>query len=275
MLFAIGAASSAVDLLSSLMSSKSTTQTGSSTQGNQTTGLFDLSTATSTSSSTSGGSGAGTPQISPQTMSALLDAQSQATASTGTASTSTPPTSRSDALKDLFSLIDADGNGQITKTEFENALGAGGTNIAQADDVFSKLDKNGDGSVSLDEMSQALQGHKGGGHHHHHMESGSTDGSGSSGGSGGSSSDPLMQALDGATSTSVTNSDGSTTTTTTYADGSKVSMTTPATASANSSANSSSAGNKATSSYNFIEQLIQRQSQAISAQASSSLSVSA
>ncbi len=144
MLFAIGAASSAVDLLSSLMSSKSTTQTGSSTQGNQTTGLFDLSTATSTSSSTSGGSGAGTPQISPQTMSALLDAQSQATASTGTASTSTTPTSRSDALKDLFSLIDADGNGQITKTEFENALGAGGTNIAQADDVFSKLDKNGD-----------------------------------------------------------------------------------------------------------------------------------
>ncbi len=83
-----------------------------------------------------------------------------------------------------------------------------------------------------------------------------------------------MQALDGATSTSVTNSDGSTTTTTTYADGSKVSMTTPATASA-SSTKSSSAGNNATSSYNFIEQLIQRQSQAISAKASSSLSVSA
>ncbi len=146
MLFAIGAASSAVDLLSSLMSSKSTTQTGSSTQGNQTTGLFDLSTTTSqsSSSSTSAGSGTSTPQISPQTMSALLDAQSQTTASTGTTSTSTTPTSRSDALKDLFSLIDADGNGQITKTEFENALGAGGTNIAQADDVFSKLDKNGD-----------------------------------------------------------------------------------------------------------------------------------
>ncbi|TWB91204.1 EF hand domain-containing protein [Bradyrhizobium macuxiense] len=282
MLFAIGAASSAVDLLSSLMSSKSTTQTGSSTQGSQTTGLFDLATTTSTSSSSSAGAGSGasTPQISPQTMSALLDAQSQttvstSTASTGTTSTSTTPTSRSDALKDLFSLIDADGNGQITKTEFENALGAGGTNVAQADDVFSKLDKNGDGSVSLGEMSQALQGHKGGGHHHHHMESGATDGSGSSSGSGGSSSDPLMQALDGATSTSVTNSDGSTTTTTTYADGSKVSMTTPATASATSSTNSSSAGNNATSSYNFIEQLIQRQSQAISAKASSSLSVSA
>ncbi|NEV03126.1 EF-hand domain-containing protein, partial [Bradyrhizobium sp. UFLA 03-164] len=40
MLFAIGAASSAIDLLSSLMSSKSTTQTGSSSQGSQSTGLF-------------------------------------------------------------------------------------------------------------------------------------------------------------------------------------------------------------------------------------------
>ena len=47
------------------------------------------------------------------------------------------PTSRSDALKDLFSQIDADGDGKITKSEFENALGAGGTNLAQADDVFS------------------------------------------------------------------------------------------------------------------------------------------
>ncbi|GIQ78522.1 hypothetical protein BraRD5C2_69730 [Bradyrhizobium sp. RD5-C2] len=204
-------------------------------------------------------------------MSALLDAQSQ---SQTTASTSAIPTSRSDALKDLFSQIDADGNGQITKSEFEKALGAGGTNTAQADDVFSKLDTNGDGSVSLDEMSQALQGHKGGGHHHHHAAGGATDGSGASSGADGSSSDPLMQALNGATSASVTNSDGSTTTTMTYADGSKVSMTSPAAASTTSSATSSSAGSNATSSYNFIEQLIQRQSQAISAQASSSLSVS-
>ena len=125
--------------------------------------------------------------------------------------------------------------------------------------MFSKLDKDSDGSVSLGEMAAALQGGKG--HHHHHVASpgGFSD-------SSGSNSDPLMQALSGASSTSVTNSDGSTTTTLTYADGSKVTMT---------SAASATAAGSATSSYNFIEQLIQRQAKAISAQASSSVSVSA
>lgn len=75
-----------------------------------------------------------------------------------------------------------------------------------------------------------------------------------------------MQALDGASTTSVTNSDGSVTTTLTYADGSKVTMT---------SAASASAAGAATSSYNFIEQLIQRQANSIASQPSASLSVSA
>ena len=149
-------------------------------------------------------------------MSALLAAQSQSS----TGSTTSTPTSRSDALKDLFSQIDADGDGKITKSEFENALGAGGTNLAQADDVFSKLDKDGDGTVSLDEMSSALKGGKG--HHRHHHAA--SDASGADG----SDSDPLMQALQGASSTSVTNSDGSITTSLTYADGSKVTMTSAA-----------------------------------------------
>ena len=75
-----------------------------------------------------------------------------------------------------------------------------------------------------------------------------------------------MQALSGASSTSVTNSDGSTTTTLTYADGSKVTMT---------SAAAAAAAGSATSSYNFIEQLIQRQANAIPAHANSAVSVSA
>jgi Ca2+-binding EF-hand superfamily protein len=183
-------------------------------------------------------------------MSALLAAQSQS------GSAAPAPMSRSDALKDLFAQVDANGDGKITKSEFENALGAGGTNLAQADDVFSKLDKDGDGSVSPDEMAAALKGGKGH-HRHHHVASGSGDGT---------ENDPLMQALQGATSTSTTNADGSTTTSLTYADGSKVTMT---------SAASASASGAATSSYNFIEQMIAREAKAISSSTTASLSVSA
>ena len=188
-------------------------------------------------------------------MSALIAAQSQSGA---TASAFTDPSS---ALKDLFSQIDADGDGKITQSEFENALGAGGTNLAQADDVFNKLDTNGDGTVSSDELSKALKGAGHGGHHHHHAggasDAGSTDGSGSS-------TDPLSQALAGSSSNSVTNSDGSTTTSITYADGSKVTLTTPAAASS-----------AATSSYNLVEQLIQREAKALSTSATASLSIAA
>jgi hypothetical protein len=74
-----------------------------------------------------------------------------------------------------------------------------------------------------------------------------------------------MKALDGATSSTVTNSDGSTTTSLTYADGSKVTMTKPA---------ASSVSNPATSSYYLVEQLIQVHAKAISAQSIPSLSLS-
>jgi hypothetical protein len=274
MLLALGAVSSALDALQSLTSSKSSSPPA--TGFNQSsTNPFDLSggTAPSGSSIPASGSGGFSP-LSPATMSALLAAQSQS--STGSAtSTSTSPSS---ALQDLLSQLDTNGDGKISKSEFENALGAGGTNLAQADDVFNKLDKNGDGSVSLDEMSSALQGAGGKGrHHHHHVASsdasgdstganGSSSGaSGSSSGTGGSSSDPLLQALSGASSTSVTNSDGSTTTSVTYADGSKVTMTSPAATTSSSSA---------TSSYNLIEQMIQREAQAISSGVTAALSVS-
>jgi len=163
--------------------------------------------------------------------------------------------SRSAALKDLFGQIDGDGNGKISKEEFEAALGAGGTNLTQADSVFGKLDKDGDGSVSLKELTSALTGGKKP-HHDHHAGSESD----------GSNSDPLSQAQQGASTTSVTNSDGSVTTSLTYADGSKVTMT---------SAAGGSSPSSATSSYNFIEQMIQRQAQAISSAATASLSVSA
>ena len=161
---------------------------------------------------------------------------------------------RSKSLKDLFAQVDSDGDGKISKSEFE-ALGADGNKAGQADSVFGKLDKDGDGSVSLKELASAL---KGGKKAHHDHDAGSE--------SDGSNSDPFSQALQGASSTSVTNSDGSVTTSLTYADGSKVTMT---------SAAGKSSSASATSSYNFIEQMIQRQAQAISSGTTASLSVSA
>ena len=275
MLLALGAASSAVDALQSLISSKSKSpQTTGFTQ-NPPTPFDTANGSTQTESPPPVTGGAGFTQISPETMSALIAAQGQdSSASTTSASTTSAPTDPTSALKDLFSQIDGNGDGQISKTEFENALGAGGTNLAQADDVFNKLDANGDGSVTLDEMQKALQGAQGkGGHHHHHVAdsdgSTGTDGTssttGTSGsGAGGSNSDPLLQALAGATSTSVTNSDGSTTTSITNADGSVITMTSPAATTSSSSA---------TASYNFLEQMIQRAAQAVSSGAASSLSL--
>ena len=253
MLPALGALSTAFDALQSLTAKKSSSSQAGFSQ--PATTPFDTGAAASPASGSPGCPPGG--GLSPATMSALLAAQDQS-------SSSTAPTSRSDALKDLFSQLDADGDGKVSKSEFENALGAGGSNIAQADDVFGKLDKNGDGSVSLDEMSSALKGAGGHGHHHHHVAN--SDGSSDSSGASGSDSDPLLQALDAASSTSTTNSDGSTTTSLTYADGSKVTMTSAPTASASTSA---------ASSYNFIEQMIQREAQAISASVTSSLSVTA
>jgi EF-hand domain pair len=257
MLLALSAVSSALDALQSLAPSKSSSAP-LATLGQSSTASFDLTGGAAAASAT-GSPSTGFSQISPETMSALIAAQSQSDA------TSSAPTDPSSALKDLFSQIDSNGNGQITKSEFENALGAGGTNLAQADDVFNKLDTNGDGTVSLDELSKALKGagHGGGGHHHH--AGGVSDGS-SSTDSSGSSTDPLAQALAGASSNSLTNTDGSTTTSITYADGSKVTLTTPAASTASSSA---------TSSYNLIEQLIQRETQALSASGTSSLSIAA
>jgi hypothetical protein len=280
MLFALGAASSAIDALQSLTSSKaSSAQTTGFSQGS--TDPFDVSGGSTTTSGAQAPvtGGNGFTQISPATMSALLAAQGQSSAtaaSTSASTSSTSTSSASTALQDLFSQIDGNGDGQISKSEFESALGAGGTNLAQADKVFGELDKNGDGSVSLDEMKSALQGAGSkGGHHHHHQvadSDGSTGASGSSSGSGGSSGDALLQALAGASSNSVTNSDGSTTISITNADGSQITMTTPAAATTSASGTTSSSS--ATAAYNFLEQMIQRASQAISSGAAPSLSFS-
>lgn len=170
---------------------------------------------------------------------------------------------------DLFSQLDTDGDGQISKTEFEQALGAVGVDAQSADALFGKLDANSDGSVTQGELGKA-HGH--GHHHHHQMDSAdSTQGVQQGGVS------TLLDATDitGATTQTATNSDGSTTTTISYADGTSVSMTTPAgTPNAGSSGDGSSgngangSANPGSSNSNLIEELIRMQSQLVSQAAS-------
>ncbi len=233
MLPALGAITSLFDAInSSKSSSKATT---GFTGGKQSDFGADrvISSADTVDAQTS--SVSGTLGIAPETLKTLLAAQGQA--STG----STP----SDPLQDLFAQLDGNGDGKISKTEFESALGAGGSNVANADDVFGKLDKDGDGSVSLSELTSALKG-AGKGRHHPHVGNGGVVGPGGS--ADGSANDFLMQALQGASSTSTTNSDGTVTTSLTYADGSKVSTTSAPTG----ASGTGSASRTATSSYNFI-----------------------
>jgi len=255
MLPALAALTSAMDVLQSLSSSKSSSSPATGF-GQAAANPFDVSGAAATSATPGQASGAGgLSPLSPATMSALLAAQSQSS----TAATPAPA-DRNAALNDLFSQLDANHDGTISKSEFEHALGAGGTNLAQADRVFDKLDKSGNG-ISIDDLSSALKGKR---HHHHSHAAGSADSAGASG-SGEANADPLLQALSGASSNSVTNSDGSTTTSMTYADGSKVTMTSPAAKASSSSA---------TSPYNFLEQMIAREAQAMSSGAAQSLSIS-
>jgi len=243
MLFALGAVSSALDAIQSLTNSKSSSSTHKTGSAQGASNPFSIDSGSKSSGAASSVNAGQYPQISPETMNALFAAQSQssdaastATTSTSSSSSSTSSTStrRDAALKDLFSQIDADGDGSITKSEFEDALGAGGTNLTKADDVFSKLDANADGNVSLDEMSKALK--SGHGHHHAQGAGGSGDGADSSSKSGG-----------GSTSTTTTAADGSTTTTVTYADGFKMSTTVPGATSPRNSA------------YDLFAQLMQRQ----------------
>lgn len=249
MLFALGAVSSALDVIQSLTTSSKPPSAQKTGLGQGGANPFSIDSGSSASGATSSVNAGTRPQISPETMNALFAAQSQSSVSTGAISSNA--TSRDAALKDLFSKIDADGDGKITKTEFENALGAGGTNLAQAADVFSKLDGDSDGSVSLDEMSKALKR----GHHGHHHGAG---GSGLAG-DGGSDSSSKSGA---STSTTTTSADGSTTTTVTYADGFKMSTTVPGA--------SGASGNTA---YDLFAQLMQQQASSGGAASSMSMSV--
>jgi hypothetical protein len=199
--------------------------------------LFQAATGVLAAAAPDDASGScGTSQFSPDVMKALLSVQGD------------QGSSGASKLQSLFGKFDTDGDGQISQSEFENAIGPD-ANKSKVDALFAKIDGNGDGSVSQDEMQSAIQKMHGG-HHHHHASSGSQG------------SDPLQALLsgasaDGTTSQSATNADGSSTTTITYADGTKVEMTTPA-----ASGNSDASANPETPNFaNLLRQLISLQAQ--------------
>ncbi len=261
MLFGLGAVSSALNAIQSLTNSKSSSPAHKAGSAQGATNPFAIDGAGSTPGGASSPVNSGRyPQISPETMNALFAAQSQsADGSASSNSTSSTSKGREAALKDLFSQIDADGDGKITKSEFEDALGAGGTNLAQADRVFAKMDANSDDSINLGEMTKALTSGRQG----HHAQG--ADGSAEASGGGSESS---SKASRGSTSTTTTNADGSTTTTVTYADGFKMSSTVPG------AQRGSMANGGGNSPYDWFGQMMQRQAQAGSATASSSMSMS-
>jgi hypothetical protein len=179
--------------------------------------------------------------FSPDTMGSLISIQGQQWGEGGSVEA---------RAQSLFGGFDADSDGQISQSEFENVFGAN-ADKSKVDGLFNALDANGDGGISQDELtSAAQQSHAR--HHHHHASTGE-----------GGLAD-LLKAIDltGATSQTSSGADGSTSTTITYADGSTVTMTTPASKSSDTSAGE--AGGRS----NLLERLIQLQSEFLSSLAS-------
>jgi EF-hand domain pair len=205
-----------------------------------------------------GNGNAPTPPFSLGAMSALIDAQEQASSSSRL----------SRQQQKVFGELDADGDGKVSSAELQDAFGADNKDIASY--VMSKLDTNGDGSISKNEFAAGTT--RGMGHHHHMHAPPPSDGA-QDAQSGQGAQDPLSQLLsaDGATSTSTSNSDGSTTTAITYADGSKVSMTSAASTNSENSTGSNTSGS---TQQNLVEQLIKMQAQLIQSMSASASTTS-
>jgi hypothetical protein len=239
MFMAVGAASGVLSTLQSLLAQGTagigSTDPLSSLLGAVSGAASDGDTPKAPASST--GSATPAQSFDTSTMAALISLQDQ---------------SGPQGSSPLFAKLDADGNGQVSKSEFETTLGNAGVDQSSADALFDKLDANGDGSIDQSELSKARHG----GHHHHRMHA---DGSS---GQGGLASLMSGAGVTGATSQTTSNADGSSTTTITYADGSKVEMTSPATP---SDSGNTGAGTGGPSAANLIERLIQMQAQLVNA----------
>ena len=249
MISGLGATSAALDALRASVSAKSSPAVSAEVSTKSSEPFDGFNSAPLTASAAPG-------FITPEMIAVMqqIAAQEQSKAGSG----SPTPTRKSDALNDLFSQLDADGNAGISQAEFETALGATGTDAAEAAKVFGKMDKDADGSVTSDEMCAALlRGSHRNGQHYFPVTLRDQSGGPKDANIPAANPHPVS-------STSVANEDGTTTTSLIYADGSRATMRSAATSSG-----------EATSSYNFIEQMILRQAKALAADTTASLSVSA
>jgi hypothetical protein len=275
------AATSALDLISTLQQTLAGKNSSTPSTPPANGQSFDVGASGAGGSTPSGGSSTSTAPLAPSTMDALLVAQG---------SNGQPPIVNGNAFsQQLFSLLDANGDGSISQSEFEAAIGQNG-NTSKADAIFAQLDANHDGSVSPAELTNALSGQgqdaadgaqQAHHHHHHHHGMGGMGGTNSSSGSS-DPNNPFSTSTSGSSgsptdpfaadkSQTVTNADGSTTTTISYADGSQVTMTVPAASSTGGGGSSPAA-----LAHNFIERMIQQQAQMMSAtSAGQALAISA
>ena len=125
--------------------------------------------------------GTGQSTLSDQIMAVLVQLQQQSApqgAQSGTAptgSTTAQTANANDPVQQLFSAIDANGDGTVSQTELEGYVeGKGGTQ-AQADALFSKLNQNAGAQNTSTGISEQQLGsditqvqHSGHRHHHHH-----------------------------------------------------------------------------------------------------------
>jgi hypothetical protein len=262
----LGASTSAYSYLQSLLPQQPDDgkRTGSSDPVAELLKAFypNASTGAGAPPDAAGGSGVGT--LSPfdhDTMMALISAQEQPSGGDPFV------TARASSL---FSQLDANGDGQVSQSEFENIFGSN-ADMSKVDGLFNTLDGNGDGSVSLDERTSAAQASRA--HHHGHHHAGGGEGVGQT-------IDALLTSgTQGASVGSTTNADGSSTTTISYADGSKVALTTPSGSSDSGGNSTSGAGSTNLSNTNsrnanyasLLEQLIRLQAQVLSVSSGQSL----
>ena len=110
----------------------------------------------STSAKGKNGFVAGSPSMSGNNMSVLLAAQSvTATEASSSQTATTNNNSDSAALAQAFTVLDADGDGKISKDEFVSARPEG-TTTAQATSLFASIDTESTGSITKTQWESAL-----------------------------------------------------------------------------------------------------------------------